>query len=346
MNETTVRPDGPEFGTLAARDILRASERAFRTLTGDHGRNDWSQPDAFPWQFACHVAAPLLTGFGLSLPAPTPGDWWESVAIGIVERASRYMGVRLAQVGGNRLTRGEHLLLESVQAEATRLAHAPEEAAALGAAVCRLLHGMFAGVGIPAAAIPACICETALNACGSGELRTHDTNRVAAGDAPSTQGGTADHSKDVLDPADGKQSAASLNSPTGPAAQGVAELAGPSGAAVTAAASDGLRPAESKEAPERRANGTAFKPTGVYEKLGAAAVRLGLKLKEKLLVDAIVAAGRPVPISELQLAVCWSGDPGRGWSNSSAVINRKLKRDKLRLYRDDNCGCVGELGKV
>ena len=74
-------------------------------------------------------------------------------------------------------------------------------------------------------------------------------------------------------------------------------------------------------------------PTGLYAELSAACDALGLIGKQRGLVKAIVAAGKPVPIPDLYLTLELEGSVDSGWGNTVNPLNVKLKAHGLRIKR-------------
>ncbi len=256
-----------EFGPDEAGAVIEASDAAFATLAQVEVGTDWRSADAFPRRFSSDVAGYLLNGHGFALPAAPPGDLIASAAVRIVQRAARYALAEIAQAGGNPLTPGERALIDAFREQAAKLSRNPAKAAAIGAAVCRLLRTMFALIGIPAELLPSCYCTGAALGSVAARLSPPDAGQVVTLDAASTQG-TADRRGVVLDPAYGERQAAairpgvSIPAPaaasvtTNPASQQAAEVAGLIAAAETAPAANGLRRAELEEVRERHADGT------------------------------------------------------------------------------------------
>lgn len=85
-------------------------------------------------------------------------------------------------------------------------------------------------------------------------------------------------------------------------------------------------------------------PSGLYADLLAACEALKLIGKQRGLVAAIVAAGKPVPIANLLLALEIEGTVDSGWGNTVNPLNAKLEEHDLRIRRVNSHAILCKFG--
>jgi len=85
-------------------------------------------------------------------------------------------------------------------------------------------------------------------------------------------------------------------------------------------------------------------PVGLYADLSAACEALKLRGNQRGLVEAIVAAGKPIPIADLHLALELEGTVDAGWGNTVNPINAKLKAHGLKITRVDSQATLSKIG--
>ena len=85
-------------------------------------------------------------------------------------------------------------------------------------------------------------------------------------------------------------------------------------------------------------------PAGLYADLATACEALKLRGNQRGLVDAIVTAGKPVPIADMHLALELEGTVDAGWGNTVNPINAKLKAHGLRIARVDSQATLSKTG--
>jgi len=82
----------------------------------------------------------------------------------------------------------------------------------------------------------------------------------------------------------------------------------------------------------------------LYDALSVACVALGLVGNQCGLVKAIVAAGKPIPISDLLLKLKVGGSADSGWGNTVNPLNKKLKKHGLRIRRANSQATLVKFG--